>query len=236
MKSKQSRSKTQVRFEKRAIKKLRSAGLYSGKVDLRKKLTAYQKRLIEKFDAVVRDKATVVKPKNAASFKDIFQVSGDKVVVPKSKGQKISVSKTGSIRIEGKTGNVKYVRTSRRVKEIGELQPTQRATKETVVAIPFARRVGKDQYRLEWHRFPTFKHLQDFMSSDSLKGYKDWSNYVFIEEITEQSIPDRNAELTRRAIETGKAKAENFVASSTVPLLGRTKRRRRKKNVPHGRG
>lgn len=171
----------------RDLRRLKRAGVYSGKIDKRRKRpTSYQQRIIKQFADVLRGRATVVRPKNPASYGRIFKRRGRAVIVPRGKGEKIRVNKAGNIVRErrGPRGE-KIIGTFRRTKP-GEKLKKPPATLKVNYAIPFARRVSGG-YRLEWHRFPNFDLLQAFMQeyekSDE-KGqprYPDWPDYVLIE-------------------------------------------------------
>jgi hypothetical protein len=92
------RSKAQASRDKRALQKLRSTGLYTGKIDLRKAPTRYQKSLMGRFADVLAGKAAVVRPADPKAYKRAgFRTAGKAVIVPKRKGERIGVGKTGRI-------------------------------------------------------------------------------------------------------------------------------------------
>lgn len=162
-----SKSKTQVARDKKALQKLYSAGLIK-KPDLRKKPTKSQLATIKKYDAVVKGKATVVQPKDAKSFKGIFEVKGKNVIVPKRKGEKITVNAEGQITAKrkdklGRTRTQVYKKTLP-----GEVIP--RGKKGMWYAIPFKNGSG-----VFWKHFPSYGDLKSFMAG---YDYKGWKNYV----------------------------------------------------------
>lgn len=88
------------------LKKLREVGLYTGKADARKKPSPYLKSILKKYSDVLSGKAIVVENKAAAKlYKGTFRTSGDLVIIPKAKGEKIYASKkTGEITTTRKFG------------------------------------------------------------------------------------------------------------------------------------
>lgn len=180
MSSKQKRSAQEARRKKSASKKLlkqraklKSYGLLSKRVDLRRKPTSYQKKLIARYQDVLRGKAQVVSaatPKQAAKFKHSFQVIGDKIVVPRGKGEKIKFSKkTGELRATRTVGGKKITKTM----SDGELAPLLPGQ---YYVIEFA---GGQRFRTN-----DFATLQTFMQGYEKKEYKpfkDWRKYVQIE-------------------------------------------------------
>lgn len=156
-----------------ALKRLRDLGLYTG--DLRKKPTRYAISKIAKFDAVLKGKARVVQPKNPARFKGIFETVGSRVIVPRRKGEKITVDKSGeivSIRKSGKRTIRARGRTVKRGDEIARPAPHSNVQ----YVIPFHGRGGETN----WFRFPDYDELKKFMAG---YDYKDWKDYVIVEDV-----------------------------------------------------
>jgi hypothetical protein len=222
---------------KKQLQKLKAAGLYSGKVPRGGTLSRYQQRLIKRFDAVATGKATVLSPKNPASFKGIFDVQGKHVIVPKGKGEKWNVNKSGGITRTRKGPRGEPIKfSSWRAKKPGDIPKPPPPEKRERYALPFARKVGSGQYRLEWQRFPDYASLQKFMTEyetpDPVTGkarYPDWTQYVFIESIDdERPLAERNAALKDAAIKHGRAKAEHFVGSSSLDSTMRQARKVRR--------
>ncbi len=230
MPSKNKSSRQGRQASRAALKKLKAAGLYTGKLP-RGKPSEYQQRIIRKFDDVVKGRAAVVKPKDPKSYKTIFQVAGDKVIVPKGKGEKIKLSKSGLIQRERKgPRGEKIVGTFRRMK------PTERPAPEAPAerfqyAIPFARKLGKNRYRLEWKRFPTRESLDAFMMEYERTGrYEDWRGFVFQESLRDtRSQAERDAALNEAAVKYGKAQSTNvFEGTETLEPIMRVARKARR--------
>lgn len=175
--TKPKRVRAQAKKDKIALRKLVRAGLYTGKFDARKKITKSQRATIRKYADVVTGKATVIKPENPASYKNLFRVKGDKVIVPRRKGEKIKVTKTGKIVGERKVGK-RTVRSYFRRVERGAEIPKQSGV---MYALPFIRgRDANGKPILDWKRFPTMGMLKSFMEG---YDYKDWTDYVLEERV-----------------------------------------------------
>lgn len=161
--------------------------------DLRKKPTKHQRALIRKFAAVIEGKATVVQPKNPASYKGLFQVKGKKVIVPRHKGEKIRVTKFGNIIGERKLGKRVVRSRYRRVNTSADLP---KSATRSMYFVPFIR--GKDATGrpiLEWKRFPNLDMLKNFMEG---YDYKDWTNYVIEEKVDADHAYTNSEGLTNR--------------------------------------
>lgn len=177
------RTKKQAQFEKRALRKLLSTGLYSGKVDLRKAPTKYQRALISKFNDVVSGKAVVVKPRDPKQYPQFRQRAGA-VVVPKRKGERISVDAKGEITGKRKVGRrtvtskFRHVPKGARPKRVANVQ----------FAIPFNRAGGE----IQWQRFPDYDTLAKFMEG---YNYKDWPDYVIEEKVGAEENEDADEKL-----------------------------------------
>jgi hypothetical protein len=189
---KQVSKKAQAKFARRALLKLKSTGLYSGKLDLRRKPSKYQARLIEKYRDVVTGRAQVIKPKNPKTFKSLFRVVGDKVIVPRRKGEKIKVTQRGAIVGERKVGK-RVVRS--RYRRMKANETIKAPTERTQYAVPFIR--GRDKFGkpiLQWKRFPSKEFLADYMTnSASVRDYSDYANYV-VEETLSKPKSDKQLE------------------------------------------
>jgi hypothetical protein len=178
------RTKKQAQFEKRALKKLQSTGLYSGKVDFRKAPTKYQKALIRKFSDVVTGKAAVVKPANPKAYPQFKQRAG-RVIVPRRKGERITVTKTGEIEGKRRVGR-RVVKSKFRHVPKGERVPRSKAGVQ--YAIPFNSGGGE----IRWQRFPDYDTLAKFMEG---YNYKDWPDYVVEEKIGADENEDADEKL-----------------------------------------
>lgn len=232
---------------KKQLKKLQSAGLFTGKLPRGNKLTPYQRGLITRFNDVATGKATVLKPKNPSTFKNIFKVQGDKVIVPKGKGETWRVTKSGAIERTRKGPRGEQIKfKSWRQKKPGELPPQPPPEKRVRYALPFARKVAKGEYRLEWQRFPTYEALANFMKAyeetdpvTNKARYGDWAQYVFEESIDdERSIAERNRALNEAAVKYGKAKDTSIFESSNTlePIMRVARKARRQKSRRTTRG
>ncbi len=160
---------------------------------MRRKPSKYQTRLIDKFRDVVTGKAAVVRPKNPKTFKSLYRVQGDAVIVPRRKGEKIKVSKSGAIIGERKVGN-RVVRSKfRRMKADEPIKPP---SERTQYVLPFI--MGRDESGkpiLRWKRFPSEEFMTDYMTnSKSIRDYSNWPDYVVEETV---GHPKDDAELEK---------------------------------------
>lgn len=187
--NKSKRAKAQVLKQRAALKKLKRAGLYTGKVDGRKKLNKYQQQQIAKYADVIAGRAAVLKPKNARNYKRLYRVKGNKVIVPRRKGERLAV-KGGEIVSNRKVGKTKV---RGRLKRVGRGQVPARPEKPVMYAIPFRVR-GSDELR--WLRFPQWEALKDFMLA--YERYKDWEDYVLEEHINADENEEADDKLTAR--------------------------------------
>lgn len=178
------RSKKQANSEKKALAKLRDLGLIP-KFDARKKPTRAQKSAINKFSDVLAGKAAVVKPKNPKDYDKLYRRVGGSVIVPRRKGEKITVNKKGEIAGSRRVGGRVVKSRFRKVPKDGEIPRSERRVQ---YAIPFIR--GRDEDGepiLEWQRFPDYDLLKQFMAG---YDYKGWTDYVVEEEIGDELNDD----------------------------------------------
>lgn len=180
----------------------------------------------------------MLKPKDAGTFKNIFKVQGDKVIVPKGKGESWKVTKSGGIERTRKGPRGEKIKfSSWRQKKPGEMPPRPPKEKRVQYALPFARKVSQGQYRLEWQRFPTYdalaKFMQEYETPDPVSGnarYPDWQQYVFEESIDDdRPYAIRNQALQDAAIKYGRAKAEHFSGTNSLAPVMRVARKARRK-------
>jgi hypothetical protein len=168
------RSKKQVRADRAALKKLRESGLFTGKIDLRKPPSRGAKRALAKFADVFSGKAKVVKPADPKAYKGAFRVVGDKVIVPRKKGERVKLDK-GEIVVEKKIrGRTRKQRFLDREKVASGAQPLKLNRR---YGLPF-KRGKRDEYTIRW--FPSKAELQAFMLEYE---YEDWEDYVIEEAI-----------------------------------------------------
>ena len=165
------RTKAQVRKDRAQLKKLKSTGLFKGKIDARKPPSAAQKRALKRYADVISGKAAVVKPKNPKSYKGTFKVVGDKVIVPK-RGGRVRVDKEGVIRttrkIAGKVRQARYSRLDRIMN--GEGKPG------AIYVLPLMH--GSD---IHYYKFNNAEELRQFVFETSPKvgqTFKNWASYV----------------------------------------------------------
>lgn len=176
--------KSDLKQARIALKKLRELGLYTG--DLRKKPTKSALSKIKKYDDVLSGKAVVVQPKNPARFKNIFEVRGKSVIVPRRKGERISIDKkTGEIVSKRKVGKRTVTARGRQIKR-GQKIEQPAIGRRVQYAIPFNASGGG----VNWFRFPDWEELQKFMAG---YDYKNWADYV-IEEDIEDELDDEELE------------------------------------------
>lgn len=166
-----------------ALKKLSQLGLYSG--DLRKKPTKYGLKKIAKFADVLSGKATVVEPKKPERFKDIFEVVGNKVIVPRRKGERITVDKkTREIVSKRKVGKRTVIARGMQLKR-GQQPP--KVEYPASYAVPLKSKGGG----IDWHRFPDRDELIKFMSTYDFLG---WQDYVVEEHFGDELDDDELSE------------------------------------------
>lgn len=169
-------SKLQAKRTRAALKKLRATGLYTGKLDLRRKLTGYQKRQLSKFKDVIAGKSVALKPLNPKSYKGIFPIKRGVVIVPRRKGERILVEKkTGEIISSRKIGGVSVSARYEKVDSRKKRDP------DAAYLVPFIRgRKTNGDPILEWKRFPNWNALQKVMAG---YDYKNWKKFVVVERI-----------------------------------------------------
>lgn len=212
---------------------MREAGLYSGKLG-RGAPTRYQQGLIKKFDAVIKGRAVVLEPKAAKQYSKLYTVKGKKVIVPRGAGEKIILNKHGNVTRTRKGPRGEKITSTARRQKPGQLPPQPVAPRRVQYAIPFARKISRGVYRLEWQRFPTWESLAAFMATYEKEGrYSDWANFVFEEEIFDLSDTAerkrRNNELNKAAVQYGKAKSELEFEDTASPIMRAARKTRRKK-------
>ncbi len=188
------RTKAQAKSDKRAVRKLRELGIIK-RADLRRPPTAAQKRTIRKYADVVSGRAKVVRPKNPSSYKKLFRVAGKNVIVPKRKGERVSVNRAGEIVRKRKVGGRKSRGTFKHAPRPEEFRP--RKGHRVVYALPVNRGGGE----IEWYRYASWDKLVADMQTGSLKGYRNFTDYVVEEELEpgERLRPDEDDEEDRNA-------------------------------------
>lgn len=156
-------------------KALRKMGLLTKRVDLRKKPTPHQIKQIEKFRDVLSGRAKVFEAsskKAAKVYGQSYQVIDNKIIVPRSKGEKLSYDpETNELKSTRKINGKRVTRTMASG-ELGSLGPNE------YYVIPFA---GGQRFRTN-----DLKTLLDFMTGYEKKKdrpFKNWRRYVEIEHV-----------------------------------------------------
>lgn len=147
-------------------------------MDLRKPPSKFQRSAIKKFADVISGKAAVVETSKASEYKKAYRTKGNKVVVPRIKGEKVDVDKKGNIVSIRKTRTGKV---RRRHIPVKELETTARERRPANVAVtyvvPFQRKGGG----ISWRRF-TPEALRRFIAEygatkktpEGRQKFKDW--------------------------------------------------------------
>lgn len=213
-----------MKSERRALRKLRDLGIIK-RVDLRKLPTRKQRRLIRKYDAVVKGRAVVLKPKNPKSYRNVFKVSGKNVIVPRAKGDRWRLNKAGKITRSRKTAGRSSTATMEPASNVR--RPSKGKAPRVAYAIPFGRSGGG----VEWYRFPTYDALKKFLAeyeSKYRRKYKNADDYILVEELQRgwrlnppdesEQEDERNSDLDDR-LERGltyrRTQREAFVGNKT---------------------
>lgn len=183
------RGGSQANREKKSLRRLRDLGLYTGKRDLRKAPTRHQKSLIAKYADVLAGRAAVVEPKNPKSYSNLYEHVGKKVIVPRRKGERITVNKKGEITGTRRDARGKTVRTRYRRTPVGEVP--SKPGRRVQYAIPFIRgRDANGRAVLNWFRFPSWDAMREYMAgSASIRGYENWPDFV-VEEFADEPQSD----------------------------------------------
>lgn len=171
--------KSDLKQARIALKKLRTLGLYTG--DLRKAPSKSALKKIKEFAPVLKGEAVVLQPPNAKKFKGVFKTVGKNIIVPRRKGERISIDKkTGELVSKRKVGKRTVTARGLHVKR-GEKIP--QTGKRVQYAIPFNSTGGG----VNWIRFPNWTELQKFMAG---YDYKGWQNYVVREDVENEFDDD----------------------------------------------
>lgn len=165
----------QLRKFRSDIASLKSKGLLSKRVDARsQKPTRYMRSQIKKFSDVLSGKAAVVKaPRSKAKeFSDKYIVKGNKVVVPKRKGETVSYSKSSNTIVASSKVGEKRVR--RRMSAKAPTKHEAPLKGNVLYVIP----LGNTR-----QSFDTWSDLVLFMEpyeNNPKNPYKEWMQYVEI--------------------------------------------------------
>jgi hypothetical protein len=181
------RTKKQVLADKRALTKLRDTGLFTGKIDLRKAPSRSARKAMARYADVLSGKSAYIKTPRAKEYAAAFETARGGVIVPKRKGERIGIAKSGKITRSRKIGS-RTVKMTIRVPRKGELQePTPRERvklADTMFRVPFRRGSGPGQEVV--YRTFDYKTLLDFFGSylKSIDQFDEWAGYI--EEIPPQ--------------------------------------------------
>ena len=180
-----SRSRSQVKKDRSALRKLKSTGLLKGRIDLRKSPSPSQKRAIKRYADVISGKAKVLKPKNPRRYRKLFKVSGDRVIVPRRKGERVWIGSKGEIKSIRKIGDRKI---EGEYKKISDLVST---SEQKIYLLPVQRRANS----LWWYKFESREALEQFVFETSPKigaTYKNYGNYVLEMNLGEYNVSSDN--------------------------------------------
>jgi hypothetical protein len=174
------RTRSQAQNDLRALRRLRDLGIISAKTDLRKTPSKRTRTLINKIKPVLEGKASAVKPADPSAYKSGFSVLKDVVIVPRKKGERIAVSKTGKITKTRREGNRRIKSTIRTGQPAAIERPA--ANKVIIFKVPFKKR-GTDQ--VEYRRF-TYDGLKTFFAEylRNIQQFDEWAQFIEEEEIT----------------------------------------------------
>jgi hypothetical protein len=177
--AKSKRSATQAKKQKQSLRKLRDLGLISPKTDLRKAPSKRAISAIRKFQDVLSRKAVIVKPRDPKSYTAGFRVVGDKVIIPRAKGEKIKLSKTGKITKTTKRGNKTITRTIK-IEQVNKI--TRPSNKAIVFRVPFKKRGTTE---IEYRTF-TYDGLKTFFAEylRNINQFDDWAQFIEEESVT----------------------------------------------------
>jgi hypothetical protein len=187
-----SRSKAQAVRDKKALKTLTSTGLYTGKIDLRRAPTPYQQRLIKRYADVVSGRAAVVRPRDPKPYKSAGFKSGPRgaVIVPKAKGERIGLSKTGRI-TRKRPGRKPATIVPGKKLPAPEAVPRAPAGTVPIFYLPFGRGRGGETYWRAFSRNSLIRFFGEYQRSPKHVG--EWLRYLEIEDGT----PEYERQLNR---------------------------------------
>lgn len=164
-------------------KELKSKGLFSKRTSLRGKVTKAQERQIRKYQNVVMGNAKIftAPKKDAARLRKLYGLtgSGETIIVPKNKGDKISFNKKNSeITIKNKRGKRVY-------SPDFQSRPIP-AGQRLFYTLEFARGGDTEKYRFE-----DYEMLEKFMHEYEVSGrWKNWRAYVVLDYLDKDEIAE----------------------------------------------
>lgn len=143
---------------------------------------------MKKYSDVVAGKAAVVTPRNAKAYKALYRVKGDKVIVPRRKGERIGTNKAGEIigRRKTKRGTMK----TRHIPPTETQRP--RARNEAITyAVPFKGKGGE----IYWRRFTPSNwkaFLNDYAKRQTQQTRDAWNSMIVEERFRFKSAGERD--------------------------------------------
>lgn len=159
------------------LRELKRKGLFAGNVRRPSKYGMKQARV---YDDVISGRASVISVpshKKASSYKGAFRVKGNKVVVPKEKGETVRYDKKRGVITGVREAYGKRIRKDITPQKAGSVWDLPAERKGQLYTIPFRQGTGIVRFT-----FSTRSELAKFMS-----GYNDrwpnWINYVEIESV-----------------------------------------------------
>jgi len=180
MPTKSQASRQRAAFKKQ-ITKLRDLGLTgTRKIDLRKAPSKSEINLIRKYGDVLGGKAAVIKiPKSEKkSFKGIFPIVGDTIIVPKKKGERVKYDpKVGEITGSYRKGKKTYKEILFR--DLDKIKPPK-GDRQRFYTVPFKRGKGR-KAKYDYQTFDSLTEMKNFMAEYGKSGrYKDWGRFIKI--------------------------------------------------------
>lgn len=159
-----------------------------------------------------------------------FKTVGKTVVVPKRKGERVRVSKTGEIMSTQKRAGKKN--SIKRTYKPGKIEPGIPSKPDTQYALPLAR--GYDD--IEWMRFGSRQELEQFIFVTSPKigeSYKKWRDFVVEENIDdehdEEWLEDQLGKQLRRSKRKRKAAQKKAAATRAANRAVKVKSKKKSK-------
>ena len=171
------------------IRKLQSAGLI-GKVDLRKHASPATKRALAKYAGVLSGKESAVQAPDAKTARELrrkFGLSGTgkTVVIPREKGERFSISKSGTVTsVRPNPANKRQ----RIKKTLGEKTLRPPAENEHLYYVLPERKRGLGN--LKRKVFSSFDEMLFYLQSYDI-NFEDIEDYVEIENVEEGSNRDQ---------------------------------------------
>jgi hypothetical protein len=170
-------SRSQAKQYRASVRKLQSAGLYTGKPDLRKRPSKYVEKVLKKYADVLSGKAAVIKAPSkstASKYKRAFKVRGDNIIVPKKKGERVTIDKRGELHT---TRKVRGRTVRKTITPGGRVRPRKpRKGAKGFYVIPMNTSDG-----IVKQRFESYAALAAYMEPYE-ENWEDWQDYVEFEE------------------------------------------------------